>query len=494
MYPRRIPLSLIILLLLTISVCNCKKNPITSDPESLTRPVIWLNLFEMAFVAAETGPNPPSQVLRIKNAGQGTLKYAVTADADWLNVEPAGGSSSGQTNEHAVNVNKNGLAAQDNNYTATITVTSSEAYNNPQKLKVSLKITKEPPPEISVTPQALSFAAQVGGSNPSPQTMTIRNSGQSTLNYTITDNAAWLEVNPASGTSIGENKTHTVSINSGGLAEGSYAGTITITDPNATNSPKQVSVTLQISKQLPPTIWVNKQSLSFSSQQGGSNPSPQSIGIKNVGGGTLSYAVTWDASWLSVSPSSGSSSGQENSHTVSVNSSGLGQGTYNSMITITSRNAANSPQQVSVTLQVTAIPTNNEIRVSCSPSEGPTGTTVNVAISILGNINEITSFGLQLSFDTNMFQYIGTIKGSLTETWSYVDGNNVSGTVTIGGLTGSGSPISKGSSGTIAVVTLKVTGGSYSNGQQSQITIRSYADDIAGMKPEPASATFTYRK
>jgi hypothetical protein len=379
---------LIILMLLTIPLWNCKKNPITSDPESLTRPVIWFNLFEMAFAASETGPAPASQALKIKNGGQGTLKYAVTADADWLNVEPAGGSSSGQTNEHAVSVNKTGLAAQDSDYTATITVTSGEAYNNPQKVKVSLKISKEPPPEIFVSPQALYFVAQTGGSNP----------------------------------------------------------------------PRQ------------------------------------SISIRNGGGGSLDYVITWAGSWLSVSPQSGSSSGQENRHNVSVNSRGLAVGVYNGMITITSSNATNSPQQVGVTLRVGSIPTNNEIRVSCSPSEGRTGATISVPVSIVGNINEILSFGLELTFDSNMFQYVGTSKGSLTGSWAYVDGNNVGGTVTIGGLAGAGNLIPMGSSGTIAVVTLKVTGGSYSNGQQSQIIIQGYADDIVGMKPEPASATFTYRK
>jgi hypothetical protein len=388
MYPRRIPLSLIVLLLLTISVCNCKKNPITSDPESLTRPVIWLNVFEMAFAAAETGPNPLSQVLRIKNAGQGTLKYDISADADWLKVEPAGGSSSGQAYEHAVTVNKTGLAAQDSDYTATITVASADAYNNPQKVKISLKISKEPPPEISVSPQALSFAAQTGGSNP-PQ---------------------------------------------------------------------------------------------------------QSISIRNGGGGTLDYVITWAGSWLSVAPPNGSSTGQQNRHTVSASSRGLAAGVYNGMITITSSHATNSPQQVGVTLRVGSIPTNNEIRVSCSPSEGRTGATISVPISIVGNTNEILAFGLQLTFDTNMFQYVGTSKGSLTGSWAFVDGNTIGGTVTIGGLAGSGNPIPVGSSGTIAVVTLRVTGGSYSNGQQTQIVIQGYADDITGMKPEPTSATFTYRK
>ena len=93
-----------------------------------------------------------------------------------------------------------------------------------------------------------------------------------------------------------------------------------------------------------------------------------------------------------------------------------------------------------------------------------------------------------------MFQYVGTAKGSLTGSWTYVDGNDSGGTVTLGGFSGSGSTIAVGSSGTIAIVTLRVTGGSYGNGQTSVVTIRSYADDISGMSPEPATTTFTYLK
>jgi len=147
-----------------------------------------------------------------------------------------------------------------------------------------------------------------------------------------------------------------------------------------------------------------------------------------------------------------------------------------------------------VTLWVTTIPTNNEISVACIPGEGYAGTTVSVPISILGNLSEIATFGLQLTFDTNMFDYVGIAKGNLTGSWAFVDGNNISGTVTIGGLAGSGSPIPAGSAGSLAVVTLRVTGGSYGNGQQSQVTIQGYADDIAGMKPEPATTTFALRK
>ena len=378
----------LLLLLLSISVVNCQKNPITPGADSLTRPVIWLNTFEFSFFASEIGPNPFSQELLVKNSGQHSLTYELSDDADWINIDPPNGTSSGQINGHAVVINKGGLSARDENYSATITVTSSDAYNNPQKVTVSLKITKEPPPEILVNPPDLSFVAQVNGSNPPSKNITLKNGGSGILNYSISDDADWLEVSPTSGSSSGENRAHSVSVKIGGLGQGVYSGTITI-------------------------------------------------------------------------------------H---------------------SSNAINSPQQVSVTLRIGSIPTNNEIRVSCSPSSATANATINVPISILGNINEISSFGLQLNFDTNMFQYVGTKKGSLTGGWAYVDGNNVAGTVTLGGFAGSASPIAVGSTGSIAIVTLKVTGGSYPNGQQSQITISNYNDDIAGMNPEPASTTFTLKK
>jgi hypothetical protein len=473
---------------------QCKKSPITPDTETLVRPIIWLNSTEVSFTAFESGPNPAGQMIKIKNSGQNSLKYEILEDADWVSVEPPSGTSSGQMNEHTIVIDKSGLTAQDADHTATVTIVCPEAYNNPQKVTVRLTVTKEPPPEISASPQALTFAAQSGGANPPLQNIAIRNSGQNTLEYAISDDAAWLEISPANGTSGGESKTHVVSVACGGLTEGNYSATITVSDPKAANNPQTVPVSLKVSKDLPPVIWVDKPGMSFTAVEGGSSPAPQMIDIKNSGGGTLNYAITWDSAWMTVVPQSGSSGGQTNSHSVSVNSGGLGVGTYNGTITITGQGAANSPQQVSVTLQVTGIPTNNEIRVGCNPNQGSTGTTVNCPISIVGNLNEIAAFGLQLVFDTNMFEYVGTSKGSLTGDWSYIDGNSISGTVTIGGLSGSGNPIPTGSSGTLVVVVLKVTGGSYPNGQQSTVIIQAYTDDVAGMKPEPAAATFTYKK
>jgi hypothetical protein len=104
-----------------------------------------------------------------------------------------------------------------------------------------------PSPQISTTPQSMSFSATVGGSTPS-QTLYISNSGGGTLSYTLTVDANWLTVSPTFGTSTGVNYPvqHTVSVNTSGLAAGTYTGTITISDPMASNNPLRIPVTLTL--------------------------------------------------------------------------------------------------------------------------------------------------------------------------------------------------------------------------------------------------------
>jgi len=168
---------------------------------------------EVSFTASETGPNPSSQILKIKHSGQGTLNYSISDNADWLTITPASGSSSGHIVEHTISVDKSTLTPRNSQYKAVITITCPNAYNNPQKVNVGLKITKEPPPKLSVSPIELTFSAKEGTTNLSTKTITIKNEGQGTLNYTISDDAAWLEVKPKRGTSrwplfFGQNLGH----------------------------------------------------------------------------------------------------------------------------------------------------------------------------------------------------------------------------------------------------------------------------------------------
>ncbi len=472
----------------TLLHSNCKKQSTTPEVNDLTRPVIWLNLFNMTFAASEVGPNPSSQVLQIKNSGQQTLDYTLSSDASWVTISPDKGTSTGQKAEHTISVNKNGMTAQNEPYTAKIIVTSSQAYNNPQEVSVSLNLSKEPPPKIWVNTANLTFSAQVG-TNPPSQTLRVKNAGKGTLHYQITSDASWLSVNPSSGTSQTGEKTHTVSVNVTGLGEGAYIGTITISDSTAENNPQTVNVSLNITKELPPEIWVDQNTLSFQATVGGANPSSQNLFINNSGGGTLHYTVAADAPWLSVNPNSGQTAGTERKHTVSANTGGMSAGTYTGTITIADPNATNNPQTVGVTLQISLPLTNNEVGIFISPSSGGTGTVVSITISIKGNTSPISSaFGLDLHYNTAIFQYLSTSKGTLTGSWAAVDGGASSGTITVGGFRGSGSVIPTGSQGSIAIVRLKVIP---SSSQTTQITMNNLIDDLSGMIINPGSRTFT---
>jgi subtilase family protein/BACON domain-containing protein len=103
-----------------------------------------------------------------------------------------------------------------------------------------------------------------------------------------------------------------------------------------------------------PTIGVNPSSFSFSATVGGSNPANQSLSITNTGGGTLNWTASSNATWLSVSPTSGTA---PSTATVSVNITGLAVGTYNGAITVSATGATNTPVTVPVTLTVNSAST-----------------------------------------------------------------------------------------------------------------------------------------
>ena len=98
-------------------------------------------------------------------------------------------------------------------------------------------------PTIGVNPASLNFTATAGGSNPANQTINVTNTGAGTLNFTVSDNAPWLTVNPASGTAPA---TLTASVDITGLAAGTFNGTVTISATGATTTPVSIPVTLTV--------------------------------------------------------------------------------------------------------------------------------------------------------------------------------------------------------------------------------------------------------
>jgi hypothetical protein len=110
-----------------------------------------------------------------------------------------------------------------------------------------VKSTNTPPtpgsPVIALNRTTLNFSAAGAGRVTGSQLLWINNSGKGTLNWRVDVNRSWLKCTPTSGTDAG---VLTVFVNPSGLASGNYSGTITISDPRASNSPRTVTVHLKV--------------------------------------------------------------------------------------------------------------------------------------------------------------------------------------------------------------------------------------------------------
>ncbi len=101
----------------------------------------------------------------------------------------------------------------------------------------------------------------------------------------------------------------------------------------------------------PPAIALNPSTLSPSADEG-TSPANDSFTVQNSGGGTLYYSITDNVGWLSVSPSSGDSTGEQDTISVQYSTSGLSAGTHNATITVSDSGASNNPQTIAVTLTI----------------------------------------------------------------------------------------------------------------------------------------------
>ena len=296
---------------------------------------------------AQAGVNPAAQTLTISNTGGGTLSWSASDNTAWLALSPASGTGNASV---TLTVSTGTLAA--GSYSGQITVTATGATT--VTIPVTFTVTAAPvPPAIGASPTSLTFTAQQGSSSPTTQTLNVSNTGGGTLSWSASPNNTWLTVSPASGTG---NRAITVSPTTGALTAGSYSASITLSATGAASLTVPVTFTVTAA----PTITLSPSTLAFTSTQGGASPANQTIALTNAGG-TVSWTVSDNASWLSVSPASGSNS---NTLTATVDTTGLAAATYNAIITVTPTGSV--AKTMAVTLTVTA-PTTASITLTWVP-------------------------------------------------------------------------------------------------------------------------------
>lgn len=119
-----------------------------------------------------------------------------------------------------------------------------------------------------------------------------------------------------------------------------------------------------------PKLALSPTSLSFSAQEGGSNPAAKNVAVSNAGAGTLgavTAATTYNSGtgWLKVT-----ASGSANSQTLKneVDLTGLTPNTYSATVKVSDSGASNSPQSYTVSFTVTAKPSTTQPTIALSPT------------------------------------------------------------------------------------------------------------------------------
>jgi hypothetical protein len=203
--------------------------------------------------------------------------------------------------------------------------------------------------EVEFPPTALSPAV-LEGENAADQQVSVSNSGEGTLDYTITGDQTWLSLSSSSGmVAPGPPDLVTVSYATSALGQGVHQATITVSDSSASNDPQTIDVTLLVTEL--PAIALSETML-MPQAMPGSDALPDSFTVTNSGGVLLFYNVSVDVPWMSVNPVSGQSAGEADSVDVVYNSSELSEDVFNGTITVTDPNAVNNPQTIDVVITV----------------------------------------------------------------------------------------------------------------------------------------------
>ncbi len=278
------------------------------------------------------------KVLRIRNAGSGTLEWSAMTSVEtldggtWLSIEPDAGTGEGE-----VEIATDPTGLPPGMYSGEVTVTAGE---DSQRARVFLRILGPAEPRVRVRPKALQFSVAEGTVSPESRTLAVKSEAAG-LTFTVTAATAlggdWLSITPDSGAVPGEITVAVISEVALALERGVYTGNIEITVPGAAKEVHNVHVALKVfGAEDTPRLKLRPGGMAFVAVEGGAKPEAKEVELEPKG----AASIAWDAAattvsggdWLTVSSASGTAPVEA---AVSVDITGLAAGVYSGSVVFT---------------------------------------------------------------------------------------------------------------------------------------------------------------
>jgi len=292
------------------------------------------------------------QQMVIKNTGQATLNFTIgtTFFSQWLSVSIQSGSL--QPGDSAVvDVTANSNSVAPGVHAGALIVNSNDPDEGNINPPVSLRVIGNGP-HISVVPDSLYATLNVGASF--QKELLVENVGSADLTWSLQHNASWLSVSAVNGvTSTTQVDTLDVVFDATGLTVGTYTDTLTITHNDADTPPLQILARLTVTSESP-VIAVTQKNLVGT--QGPGQSQTHSFLIGNEGNAELQWSITWQASWIDATPTSGSTAPANwQEIIVTVDATGLTGGEYLDSLLVSSTDPVTPLKKVYVYLTVTSL-------------------------------------------------------------------------------------------------------------------------------------------
>jgi hypothetical protein len=297
--------------------------------------IMQLSSGVLDFSGTAHGASPGQQTITITNPGILPLTWGVNVTgSNWLWAAPSGGTiDPGSQQQVTVGAITNGLAS--GVYKGIITFSnqgSQPVQGMPQSVYVSLTVT--PACTLAPSVSSLSFSGPHGGTSPVSKSLSI-GAGQGcttsqswTAAVSTVSGGKWLNVSALKGATPA---SVAVSVNTTGLAPGTYSGTLTFTSSKGL---KLLKVTLTVTPI--PCAISGPSTLALQGTAGQSSLVTQNATISAYG--DCQHALSWSSlasggSWLSASSSGALTSSAAVG--IQANLASLSAGTYNGSVTIT---------------------------------------------------------------------------------------------------------------------------------------------------------------